>query len=111
MCIFCIAMLEPLLMSTLRFCFPDNISISFVHYMCYTMLVLRFEPQGRRFTNFHYYYLLGISTVTIAVTHQKIVIYFKYILFWAARGGGGEVSRHTPNFGFQHSCSLGGRML
>ena len=27
-----------------------------VHHMCYTMLVQRFEPQGRRFTNFHYYY-------------------------------------------------------
>ena len=25
-----------------------------VHYVC--MLVQRFEPQGRRFTNFHYYY-------------------------------------------------------
>ena len=25
-----------------------------VHYVC--LLVQRFEPQGRRFTNFHYYY-------------------------------------------------------
>ena len=25
-----------------------------VHYVC--MLVQRFESQGRRFTNFHYYY-------------------------------------------------------
>ena len=25
-----------------------------VHYVC--MLVQSFEPQGRRFTNFHYYY-------------------------------------------------------
>ena len=25
-----------------------------IHYVC--MLVQRFEPQGRRFTNFHYYY-------------------------------------------------------
>ena len=24
--------------------------------MCYATLVQRFEPQGRRFTNFHYYY-------------------------------------------------------
>ena len=27
-----------------------------VHYVC--MLVQRFEPQGRSFTNFHYYYYL-----------------------------------------------------
>ena len=25
--------------------------------MCYTMIVQRFEPQGRRFTNFYYYYI------------------------------------------------------
>ena len=28
----------------------DNISIS-LYIMCYTMLIQRFEPQGRRFTN------------------------------------------------------------
>ena len=27
-----------------------------VHYVCHIMLVQRFEPQGMRFTNFHYYY-------------------------------------------------------
>ena len=34
----------------------DNIFNLDVHYVCYTMRVQRFEPQGRRFTNFHYYY-------------------------------------------------------
>ena len=32
----------------------DNIFHLDVRYVC--MLVQRFEPQGRRFTNFHYYY-------------------------------------------------------
>ena len=32
----------------------DNIFHLDVHYVC--MLVQCFEPQGRRFTNFHYYY-------------------------------------------------------
>ena len=31
----------------------DNIFHLDVHYVC--TLVQRFEPQGRRFTNFHYY--------------------------------------------------------
>ena len=34
--------------------FGDNIFHLGVHYVC--MLVQCFEPQGRRFTNFHYYY-------------------------------------------------------
>ena len=34
----------------------DNVFHLDVHYVCYTMLVQHFEPQGRRFTNFHYYY-------------------------------------------------------
>ena len=38
------------------FIFLDNIFHLDVHYVC--MLVQRFEPQGRRFTNFHYYYYL-----------------------------------------------------
>ena len=61
-CIFCIVMLKPLWMSTiccfLFGCFSflsDNIFHLNVHYVCYTMLVQRFEPQGRCFTNFHYY--------------------------------------------------------
>ena len=33
---------------------------SVVHYVC--MLVRRFEPQGRRFTNFHYYYYYYLAT-------------------------------------------------
>ena len=32
----------------------DNIFHLDVHYVC--MLVQHFEPQGRHFTNFHYYY-------------------------------------------------------
>ena len=35
-------------------CVLDNIFNLDVHYIC--MLVQRFEPQGRRFTNFRYYY-------------------------------------------------------
>ena len=56
-CIFCLVMLEPLLMSTLCVSFffltADNIFHLNALYVCYTMLVQRFEPQGRRFTNFH----------------------------------------------------------
>ena len=66
--IVCIVMLEPL--STLCVSFfhfflfiyifiADNISIS-VYIMCVILCLLsaltHFEPQGRRFTNFHYYY-------------------------------------------------------
>ena len=47
-CIFCIVMLEHLSI----YIFFDNIFHLDVHYVC--MLVQRFEPQGRRFTNFHY---------------------------------------------------------
>ena len=36
--------------------FFNNIFHLDVHYVC--MLVQRFEPQGRRFTNFRYYYYL-----------------------------------------------------
>ena len=36
------------------FIFLDNIFHLDVHYVC--MLVQRFEPQGRRFRNFQYYY-------------------------------------------------------
>ena len=54
---------EPLSMSTLcaSFCccccrqIADNIFHLDVHYVCYTIPVQRFEPQGRRFTNLHYY--------------------------------------------------------
>ena len=34
--------------------FADIIHLD-VHYVCYTMLVQRFEPQDRRFTNYYYY--------------------------------------------------------
>ena len=39
----------------LIYIFADNISIS-MYFMCYTMLVRRFEPQGRHLTNSRYYY-------------------------------------------------------
>ena len=51
-CIFCIIMLEHL--SIYPSFFLDNIFHLDVHYVC--MFVQHFEPQGRRFTNFHYYY-------------------------------------------------------
>ena len=35
-----------------------------MHYVCNTMLVQRFEPQGRRFTNFHYYYYLLLLLIS-----------------------------------------------
>ena len=38
--------------------FFDNIFHLDVHYVF--MLVQCFEPQGRRFTNFHYYYILTL---------------------------------------------------
>ena len=37
------------------FFLPDNIFHLTVHYVCYTMVVQHFEPQGRGFINFHYY--------------------------------------------------------
>ena len=40
-----------------------------MYIMCYTMLVQRFEPQGRRFTNFHHYYYQQ-HTVTQTMTHS-----------------------------------------
>ena len=48
-CVFCIVMRETL---SISFLFLDNIFHLDVHYVC--MLVQRFEPQGRRFTNVHY---------------------------------------------------------
>ena len=54
-CIFCIIMLEHLSMYTFIFIyFFDNVFHLDVHYVCIFMLVQRFEPQVRRFTNFHY---------------------------------------------------------
>ena len=44
----------------LAFCLiADKVYHLDIHCMCYIMLVQRFEPQGRRFTNFHYYYCRG----------------------------------------------------
>ena len=60
MYVFCIIMLEHLSIyiypknKYVIYIFFDNIFHLDVHYVC--MLVQRFEPQGRRFTNFHYYY-------------------------------------------------------
>ena len=54
-CIFCIVMLEPLSTLCVFFFLSNNIFHLNVHYVRYTMLVQHFEPQGRRFTNFHYY--------------------------------------------------------
>ena len=55
--IFHIVMLEPLLMSINVLAFRQIADLSFhlhVRYVCHIILVQRFEPQGRRFTNFHY---------------------------------------------------------
>ena len=53
-CIFCIIMLEHLSIYTFLFYFLIAFYISMYIIVC--MLVQRIEPQGRRFTNFHYYY-------------------------------------------------------
>ena len=41
----------------------DNLFYLDVHYVC--MLVQRFEPQGRRFTIFHYYYYFPLLLLLI----------------------------------------------
>ena len=53
-----IVMLQPVLMSTLRVTVFVNFLITFSisSYIICDMLVPHFEPQGRRFTNFDYYY-------------------------------------------------------
>ena len=61
-CIFCIIMLEHLSIYIYIVVFLDNVFHLEVHYVC--MLVQRFEPQSRRFTNFHYYYYTLRSTHT-----------------------------------------------
>ena len=58
--IFCIVKIEPVSISS---SFLYNIFRLDVHYVC--MLVQRFELQGRRFTNFHYYYY--------CVAHPQVV--------------------------------------
>ena len=60
---------------TLFFFFFYNIFHLDVHYVC--MLVQRFEPQGRRFTNFHYYYYnihLCIMANTTSCTYHMPTI-------------------------------------
>ena len=53
------------------FLFIYNIFHLDVHYVC--MLVQRFEPQGRRFTNFHYYYYSLSLSLTYTHTHREPV--------------------------------------
>ena len=62
------------------FCFvffflPENIFHLDVHYVCYiytivTMLVQCFELQGRRFTHFHYFVVVGRFELIIFVSHD-----------------------------------------
>ena len=64
--------------STVWFSFPmklyifiaDTISIS-MYIVCNAMLVQHFEPKGRRFTNFHYYYIRGMSSTTVLIFVHK----------------------------------------
>ena len=67
------------------FYFFDNIFHLDVHYVC--LLVQRFEPQGRRFTNCHYYYFKEIrprhsgSVLQYFRFHQQmfcVLFYFQY---------------------------------
>ena len=70
-CIFYIVTLEPL--STFLVLIADNIFHLDVHYMCCTMLVRLFEPQGKRITNVHYYYYLKIETYSQPLSvHQRV---------------------------------------
>ena len=52
----------------------DNIFHLDVHYVC--MLVQCFEPQGRRFTNFHgyYYYVYDSGIYTHTYKHAQVTI-------------------------------------
>ena len=72
-CILHIVMLEPLLVSNVHTNKGSSITISFkkivddifhlsVHYVCHIMFVQCFEPLGRQFTNFYYYYYLAVHT-------------------------------------------------
>ena len=61
--VFCIVMLEPLSVSFFFFFF-NNIFHLDVHYVC--MLVQRFEPQGRRFTN------VIIISIMLEACHQGL---------------------------------------
>ena len=54
--------------------FSDNIFHLDVHYMgCYIMLVPHLEPQGRRFTDFHYdhYYYSLFWTLVFIILFQE----------------------------------------
>ena len=51
------------------FVFLDNILHLDVHYVC--LLVQHFEPQGRRFTNFHYYYYNGLEKSHSSVGYTR----------------------------------------
>ena len=79
-------MLESLLMSTLCvsgfFFLSDNILHLDVHYVCYTMLVERFEPQGRCFTNFHYYYCYKNCLLLLLLLLELSIIIIIKIIPW-----------------------------
>ena len=54
-------------MHMLPFCTKDQVMIYFIAdhisismYVRYSILVQHFEPKGRRFTNFHYYYYMHV---------------------------------------------------
>ena len=47
----------------------DNIFNLDAHYVC--TFVQRFEPQGRRFTNFHHYYYSTLRPITSAESWEK----------------------------------------
>ena len=55
-CILHIVMFKPLLMSTLLVFVKLLIAFSILMYIIRLMFIQHFEPQCRRFTNFHYYY-------------------------------------------------------
>jgi len=62
----------------------DNIFHLDVHYVCYTMLVRRFEPQGRRFTSSHHHHHHHHHHIIIIITssssshhHHQLIIFLK----------------------------------
>ena len=65
-CILCTVNPEPLLVSTLCFCvcvFLIRFSISMYITCVIRCLFSAFELQGRRFTNFHYYYYPSLAAI------------------------------------------------
>ena len=74
MCVWVSSIVFKTLVDILFFFFYNIFHLD-VHYVC--MLVQRFQPQGRRFTNFHYYYYK--YNAKLNMSHDKIITLFASI--------------------------------